>query len=63
MKQCGTCKFFALHDFDVENDPDAMGECTWKVLTLPYSMRYANRERTPVYVDDGKSCPAYEAKE
>jgi len=59
-KQCATCKHFSLIEFYEPDDPEAMGDCCWNVATLPYSLRYANRERVAVHVYDGITCQQYE---
>ena len=65
MKKCGSCRFFTLHEeiVDPVGPMDGIGECSWRSLTLPWSLRYANRVRTPVYIEDGKNCPTYEMKQ
>ena len=58
MKKCETCRFFTR-----DPEVDDIGECSWRLLTLPWSLRHANRVRTPVYIEDGKHCPTYEVKQ
>ena len=62
MKQsCGSCVYFRLWFFSDSTESDASGECTWHEDSLPFSMRYANRERMSVRKDEGKECCCYEA--
>ncbi|MGD9670280.1 MAG: hypothetical protein AB7U75_14780 [Hyphomicrobiaceae bacterium] len=52
--------------FDPQGEPDEegilFGFCLWDPDQLPHSMRYANRERTAVYSNDGEGCACFQSE-
>lgn len=59
-KSCRTCKYFRVPEWVFETtDEDFLGDCEWPTENLPYSLRYANRERTMVEPTDGAECSGW----
>jgi len=65
--KCATCKYFVLIDHPSVNDGDSdeglYGLCDWSYKNLPYSLRYASRERTGVYSETLIECSQHRTKE
>lgn len=61
-RRCGTCESFALPWFSEAGDADALGSCTWKEDDLPWSLRWANRERVSVSASEGAACPCWKSR-
>jgi hypothetical protein len=62
-KSCGTCRWFDADPLRLGFvEEDDLGSCEWPASNLPYSLRWANRERVSVARTDGVDCSCWELK-
>lgn len=59
---CQDCKWFDT-EYAPDDDPEeALGLCQWPAENLPWSLRWANRERTAVGPLEGDNCSCFKSK-
>jgi hypothetical protein len=64
-KSCGTCRYFDADPLGLGSavlEEDDVGSCEWPASQLPYSLRWANRERVGVQAHEGTDCSCWELK-
>ena len=57
-KDCALCTYVGKTMIEPDESNEGIYLCNW-TISMPYSMRHANKKRTPVKNSDAEKCSYY----